>query len=315
MSSSDITKLFNIKYPIIQAGMVWVSGAKLAAAAANTGILGLIGAGSMSPELLRSQIRKAKLLTKLPFGVNVPLLYKAVEEQISVSLEEGVKIFFTSAGSPQKYTTMLKNNGCVVVHVTSTPALAVKCQDAGVDAVVAEGFEAGGHNGRDELTSMVLTPQVVESVKIPVITAGGISSGKSMAAALSLGACGVQIGSRFVATVESSAHLNFKHALLGAAPNSTALCMKGLVPVRLLKNKFYEQIRDLEARGASSEELTLALGKGRAKRGMLEGDLDEGELEIGQVASLIKDIPTCSELVARIISEYNECITQLKPLS
>jgi enoyl-[acyl-carrier protein] reductase II len=315
MSTTNLVKLFNIKYPIIQAGMVWVSGAKLAAAASNSGVLGLIGAGSMTPELLQSQIKKAKALTNQPFGVNLPLLYKRIDEQISVCLEEGVRIFFTSAGSPSKYTSMLKGHGCIVVHVTSSPELALKCESAGVDAVVAEGFEAGGHNGRDELTSMVLIPQVVAAVKIPVIAAGGISSGKSMTAALALGASGVQIGSRFVATVESSAHTNFKNALLNASANSTALCMKNLVPVRLLKNKFYEQIRDLEARGASSEELLAALGKGRAKKGMLEGDLEEGELEIGQVASLIKDIPTCSELVARIVKEYEQCVTSLRSLA
>lgn len=310
-STNRIVKLFGTKLPIIQAGMVWVSGGKLAAAASNAGALGIIGAGSMKPDLLRHHINKAQSLTKNPLAVNLPLLYHGIEEQIAVCLELGIKIFFTSAGSPKKFTPMLKSNNCVVVHVTSAPDLAKKCEDAGVDAVVAEGFEAGGHNGRDELTTMVLIPQVVDSVKIPVIAAGGIGDGRQIAAAFALGAEGVQIGSRFAATVESSAHDNFKHAIVQAAPSSTMISMKKTVPVRLLKNKFYEQITQLEDRCASAEELNNLLGKGRAKAGMLDGDLENGELEIGQVAGMIRDIPTCQTLVDRLVAEYAQTKSRL----
>jgi enoyl-[acyl-carrier protein] reductase II len=305
VSTNRIVKIFGIQHPIIQAGMVWVSGGKLAAAAANAGALGLIGAGSMKPDLLKHHINKAKSLTQKPIGVNLPLLYHGVEEQIAICLDAGIRIFFTSAGSPKKYTPMLKSNGAIVVHVTSTPELAKKCEDAGVDAVVAEGFEAGGHNGRDEITTMVLIPEVVDAVKIPVIAAGGIADGRQMAAALALGADAIQVGSRFAATVESSAHINFKNAIVQASPTSTMLAMKKTVPVRLLKNKFYEEISLLEKRGASAEELNAHLGKGRAKAGMLDGDLDTGELEIGQVSGMIDDIPTCQDLVTRMIREYN----------
>lgn len=308
-SENPITKLFAIRAPIIQAGMVWVSGGKLAAAAANAGALGLIGAGSMKPDLLRQHIIKAKALTNNPIGVNLPLLYHGIEEQISVCLELGIKIFFTSAGSPKKFTPMLKTNGCTVVHVTSTPELAKKCEDAGVDAVVAEGFEAGGHNGRDEITTLVLIPQVVDAVKIPVIAAGGIADGRQMAAAMMLGASGVQIGSRFAATLESSAHEKFKQAILSASATSTMLSMKKTVPVRLLKNKFYEEITKLEDRCATAQELQDHLGKGRAKAGMLEGDLDNGELEIGQVAGMIKDIPSCQQLVERLVEGYRKALS------
>lgn len=311
MSKNRIVDLFKIKYPVIQAGMVWVSGAKLAAASANAGALGLIGGGSMSPDLLRSQIQKAKSLTPHPFGVNLPLLYKKIEEQLEVCLEEGVRIFFTSAGSPKKFTQKLKDQKCTVVHVVSSPELAKKCEDAGVDAIVAEGFEAGGHNGRDELTTMVLIPQVIESVKIPVIAAGGIADGYSMAAAFCLGAEGVQVGSRFAATLESSAHGHFKQAILEATFNSTMLCMKSTIPVRLLKNEFYAKINALEKSGASDSEVLALLGSGRARKGMLEGDLAEGELEIGQVAGLIRDLPSCDDLVKRMIREYNLRIAQL----
>lgn len=307
-SKNSITKLFGIRTPIIQAGMVWVSGGKLAAAAANAGALGLIGAGSMKPDLLKQHILKAKSRTNNPIGVNLPLLYQGIEEQIGVCLELGIKIFFTSAGSPKKYTPMLKSNGCTVVHVTSTPDLAKKCEDAGVDAVVAEGFEAGGHNGRDEITTLVLIPQVVDAVKIPVIAAGGIADGRQMAAAMMLGASGVQIGSRFAATIESSAHQNFKQAIISASPTATMLSMKKTVPVRLLKNKFYDEINKLEERCASVEELQAHLGKGRAKAGMLDGDLDKGELEIGQVAGMIKDIPSCDTLVKRLMDEYRKAV-------
>ncbi|MEI6832886.1 MAG: DUF561 domain-containing protein [bacterium] len=307
-SKNSITKLFGIRAPIIQAGMVWVSGGKLAAAAANAGALGLIGAGSMKPDLLKQHILKAKSLTNNPIGVNLPLLYQGIEEQIGVCLELGIKIFFTSAGSPKKYTPMLKSHDCTVVHVTSTPDLAKKCEDAGVDAVVAEGFEAGGHNGRDEITTLVLIPQVVDAVKIPVIAAGGIADGRQMAAAMMLGASGVQIGSRFAATIESSAHENFKQAIISASPTATMLSMKKTVPVRLLKNKFYDEINKLEERCATAEDLQAHLGKGRAKAGMLDGDLDNGELEIGQVAGMIKDIPSCETLVKRLVEEYSKAL-------
>lgn len=307
-SNNPVTKLFGTRTPIIQAGMVWVSGGKLAAAAANAGALGLIGAGSMKPDLLKQHILKAQALTKNPFGVNLPLLYHGIEDQIAVCLDLGINIFFTSAGSPKKYTAFLKSKGCTVVHVTSTPELAKKCEDAGVDAVVAEGFEAGGHNGRDEITTMVLIPQVVDRVEIPVIAAGGIADGRQIAAALMLGASGVQIGSRFAATAESSAHPNFKKAILEATPTSTMLSMKKAVPVRLLKNKFYEEITKLEERCATPSELEAHLGKGRAKAGMLDGDLDNGELEIGQVAGMINDVPLCKDLVERMLSEYSKAL-------
>ncbi|EQC49353.1 putative enoyl-[acyl-carrier-protein] reductase II [Bacteriovorax sp. BSW11_IV] len=308
---SPITDLFGIQYPIIQAGMVWVSGAKLAAAASNAGCLGLIGAGSMKPDLLRSQIQKAKKLTSKPFGVNIPLLYHLVEEQINVCLEEGVKIFFTSAGSPKKWTQYLKDHGAIVVHVTSTPELAKKCEEAGCDAVVVEGFEAGGHNGRDEITTMCLIPQVVDSLKIPVIAAGGIGDGRAILASFALGADAVQLGTRFALTIESSAHDNFKKAIQNAKSGDTKLVMKQLVPVRLLKNKFYDQVIELENRCATNDEMNELLGKGRAKAGMLEGNMDMGELEIGQVSALLKDIPTCEQLVQDLISEYHKALTRV----
>ena len=313
MTLPNVYQLFGVRLPIVQAGMVWVSGGKLAAAAANAGILGLIGAGSMTPELLRMHIIKAQSLTSKPFGINLPLLYSRAQEQISVALELGVRIFFTSAGSPKLFTMMLKDKGCVVVHVTSTPELAVKCEAAGVDAVVAEGFEAGGHNGRDELTTTVLIPQVVRAVKIPVIAAGGIATGGGIAAALSLGAQGVQIGTRFAATVESSAHLAFKEAIVNANPTATMLAMRQLVPVRLIKNSFYEKVAALESHGCSKEELASLLGKGRAKLGMFEGDLVNGELEIGQIAGLVEDIPTVATLVTRLEDEYHSAVMALLP--
>lgn len=315
-----LSKLFGTRLPIVQAGMVWVSGGKLAAAAANAGCLGLVGAGSMKPDVLRAQILKAQALVasqndnevgnehKKPgvFGVNLPLLYSGVQEQLDTALGLGVKVFFTAAGSPKKWTGYLKDKGCVVVHVTSSPELAIKCEEAGVDAVVAEGFEAGGHNGRDEITTMALIPQVRDAVKIPVIAAGGIGDGRGIAAALALGADGVQIGSRFAATVESSGHLAFKEAVARANPGDTMLVMKQLVPVRLLKNKFFEQIRAMEERGATKDELAQFLGKGRAKLGMHDGNLEEGELEIGQISGLVRDIPTVKDLVARLLREYAE---------
>ena len=286
-------------------------GGKLAAAAANAGALGLIGAGSMKPDLLKHHITKAQSLTSNPIGVNLPLLYHGIEEQIAVCLDAGIRIFFTSAGSPKKFTPMLKSNGALVIHVTSTPDLAKKCEDAGVDAIVAEGFEAGGHNGRDEITTMVLIPEVVDAVKIPVIAAGGIADGRQMAAAFALGADGVQVGSRFAATTESSAHEKFKNAIVQATPTSTMLSMKKTVPVRLLKNKFYDEITAMEIKGASADDINAHLGKGRAKAGMLDGDLDQGELEIGQVSGMIGDIPTCQELVARMVKEYDHARSRM----
>lgn len=291
--------------------MVWVSGGKLAAAASEAGALGLIGAGSMKPDLLKAHIVKAQSLTTKPIGINLPLLYAGVEDQIKVALDAGIRIFFTSAGSPKKWTPLLKNHGCTVVHVTSSPDLAKKCEDAGCDAVVAEGFEAGGHNGRDEITTLVLIPQVVDAVKIPVIAAGGIADGRGIAAAMALGAAGVQIGTRFAATVESSAHENFKQAIVAARADATFLTMKQLVPVRLLRNEFCDEIRAMEARCATQEELSAHLGKGRAKAGMLDGDMLGGELEIGQVCAMVADVPTCADLVARLEREYAAAIQNL----
>jgi enoyl-[acyl-carrier protein] reductase II len=314
MAQGDrIRSLFGIASPIVQGGMVYCSGSKLAAAVSNAGGLGLLGAGSMKPDLLREKIRAVRLVCNKPFGVNIPLLYHGVEEQIKIAVEEGIRIFFTSAGNPKTYTKLLKDQGCTVVHVTATPELAKKCEAAGVDAIVAEGFEAGGHNGRDEITTMTLIPQVVKSVTIPVIAAGGIGSGAAIAAALTLGADGVQIGSRFVATVESSAHDNFKKMITGMGPADTMLCLKRLVPVRLAKNKFYREVAQAESRCASDAELTQLLGSGRARQGMLDGDIEDGELEIGQVSAIIKDIPTVAELFKRFAVEYQETISRLAP--
>lgn len=311
LPNSPLIKLFKIKYPIIQAGMVWVSGAKLAAASANAGCLGLIGAGSMKPDLLKSQIIKAKSLTQHSVGINIPLLYKDVETQIEVALEQGIRIFFTSAGSPKKFTSYLKGKGCVVVHVCSTPEQALKCELAGCDAVVAEGFEAGGHNGIDEITTMALIPQVTKQLKIPVIAAGGIANGSQIAAALALGASAVQIGTRFVCTEESSAHDKFKEMIIQSKPGDTRLMMKNLVPVRLLKNKFFDEVEQLEKKSASKEELAQLLGKGRAKLGMLDGQLEDGELEIGQVCSMIRDLPTVQNCVTQLINEFNLAVQRL----
>jgi enoyl-[acyl-carrier protein] reductase II len=306
----NICSLLPIEYPIIQAGMVWVSGGKLAAAAANAGILGVVGAGSMKPDILELHLKKAISLTTHPerLAVNVPLLYEKTKEQIEISLKLGIKVFITSAGTPKTYTRWLKDQGCTVIHVTSSPELAQKCEAAGCDAVIAEGFEAGGHNGRDEITTMVLIPQVVDAVKIPVIAAGGLGDGRAIAAAMCLGAQGAQLGTRFVATQESSAHDHFKQAILDAVPGSTMLMMKSVVPVRLFKNKFYEDVRKLEERGATKEELIELLGHGRARKGMLEGDMQEGEIEIGQVSALVKDIPTVKDLVERLITEQRQAL-------
>jgi enoyl-[acyl-carrier protein] reductase II len=305
-----ISSLFPIDYPLIQAGMVWVSGGKLAAASANAGILGVIGAGSMKPELLKLHLEKAKALTHRHdrLAVNVPLLYEKTGEQLKTALELGIKNIITSAGSPKTYTSWLKDQGCTVIHVVSTPEFARKCEQAGCDGVIAEGFEAGGHNGRDELTTLSLIPQVVDAVKIPVIAAGGIGDGRGIAAVMCLGAQGAQLGTRFVATVESSAHEKFKEAVIKSTPTSTMLAMRKSVPVRLLKNKFYQEIKNLEDRCASKEDLENYLGQGRAKKGMLEGDVEEGELEIGQIASLIQDIPSVAQLVQRLVREQRHSL-------
>jgi len=301
---NKITDLFNIQHPIIQAGMVWTSGWRLASAASNSGCLGLIGAGSMHPEVLREHIQKCKLATSKPFGVNVPMLYPEIEKILNIIIEEGVKIVFTSAGNPKTWTGWLKERDIKVAHVVGSLKFAQKSADAGCDAVVAEGFEAGGHNGRDETTTMVLIPMVRNAVKIPLIAAGGIATGRQMLAAMVLGADGVQIGSRFAASEESSLHANFKKKITELNEGDTQLSLKKLVPVRLVKNKFFKQVQDAEDKGASSEELQNILGRARAKKGMFEGDLEEGELEIGQVSALLKEIKPVKKIVEEIISEY-----------
>ena len=309
---NPINQLFNIKYPIIQGGMIWCSGWELAAAVSNSGGLGLIGAGSMYPDILREQIKKCKQATNKPFGVNVPLLYPNIEEHMKIIVEEGVKIVFTSAGNPKTWTKHLKDNGVTVVHVVSNVKFALKCQEAGVDAIVAEGFEAGGHNGREETTTLVLIPQVKKAITIPLIAAGGIGSGQAIAAAFALGADGVQIGSRFVATHESSAHINFKNAIVEAKEGDTQLSLKQLTPVRLIKNEFYKKVNELETKGASSEELTTLLGRGRAKKGMFEGDMIEGELEIGQISGAIDKIQSVEEVINELVTEYNQTIKKIE---
>ena len=306
-----LQKLFGIEYPIIQGGMVWVSGAKLAAAVSNAGGLGLIGAGSMKPELLREHIRKANLLTNKPFGVNLPLLRGDIEELMDIVLEEKVPVLFTSAGSAKKYTTRLKEAGCVVVHVVPGVSFARKVEDAGCDAVVAEGFEAGGHNGVDMVTTMALIPQVVDTVQIPVIAAGGISDGRGIAAALALGASGVQIGTRFAATLESSAHENYKQALVDSDDRSTVFHLRQIGPARMLRNIWTERIRAAEERGASVEEIRDLLGSKRERLGIFEGDLEEGQVEAGQGSGLIHDIPSVRELMERFVREYEETVTLL----
>ena len=303
---NSITKLFNIKYPIIQGGMIWNSGYKLASAVSNAGGLGLIGAGSMYPEVLREHIQKCKKATDKPFGVNIPMLYPNIEEIMQIVKEEGVKIVFTSAGNPKTWTPFLKENGIAVVHVVSSTKFALKAQDAGVDAVVAEGFEAGGHNGRDETTTLTLIPMVKEQVTIPVIAAGGIASGRGMLAAMCLGADGVQMGSRFAASTESSAHDNFKKTIVETKEGDTQLTLKELAPVRLIKNKFYNDVQELYAKCPSKEDLENLLGKRRAKRGMFEGDLVEGELEIGQIAGIIHDILPVQNIMENVIQEFNQ---------
>ena len=310
-----MTKLFNTRYPIIQAGMVWNSGWKLASAASNSGILGLIGAGSMYPEVLRKHIQKCTAATSKPFGVNVPLLYPNIKEIMQIIVDEGVKIVFTSAGNPSDWTSWLKKHDITVVHVVSSVKFAQKAETAGVDAVVAEGFEAGGHNGREETTTFALVPMVCKSVSIPVIAAGGIATGRAMLAAMTLGAHGVQIGSRFVASTESSAHEAFKNLVVSAQEGSTKLTLKELTPVRLLKNKFFNELMDLYKNNPTSDELKAHLGRGRAKKGMFEGDLDEGELEIGQIAAIIDDILPVSEIVKNLVTEFNSAAAEIGNLT
>ncbi|KAA5822394.1 nitronate monooxygenase [Algibacter amylolyticus] len=302
--ANRITTLFGIKHPIIQAGMVWNSGWRLASASSNSGILGLIGAGSMYPDVLREHIKKCKKATHKPFGVNVPMLYPNIQEIMDIIVEEGVKIVFTSAGNPKTWTAWLKERGITVVHVVSSVKFALKAQEAGVDAIVAEGFEAGGHNGRDETTTLALIPMVKEQIQIPIIAAGGIATGSAMLATMILGADGVQIGSRFVASNESSAHQDFKKVVVDAKEGDTQLTLKELAPVRLIKNKFYNQVQDLYKTAPTVEQLKALLGRARAKRGMFEGDLEEGELEIGQIAGLIHDIKPVATIVQDIIMEF-----------
>lgn len=298
-----ITELFGIDFPLIQAGMIWASGWRLASAVSNAGGLGMLGSGSMYPDVLREHIRKCRAATQRPFAVNVPLLYPDIDQHIQIILEEGVKIVFTSAGNPRTWTAMLKEKGVTVVHVVSSSKFARKAEEAGCDAVVAEGFEAGGHNGREETTSLVLTPAVAAAVKIPVISAGGIATGRQMLAAMILGAEGVQMGSRFVASEEASSHQAFKEAVINTNEGDTVLTLKQLTPVRLIRNPFYEQVRDAEARCASADELKTLLGRGRAKKGMFEGNLQEGELEIGQVSSMLDSILPAAEIVKKVQAE------------
>ena len=305
-----ITKLFNIKYPIVQAGMIWASGWRLASAVSNAGALGLIGSGSMYPEVLREHIQKCKAATPKPFGVNVPLLYPDIDKHIQIIIEEKVPIVFTSAGNPKTWTSVLKEQGIKVVHVVSSSKFALKAQDAGCDAVVAEGFEAGGHNGREETTTMVLVPAVSAAVEIPVLAAGGIATGRQMLAAMVLGADGVQVGSRFVACPEASSHEKFKNLVITSAEGDTQLTLKQLTPVRMLKNNFFAQVQKAEQQGASVDELKKLLGRARAKHGMFEGDMEEGELEIGQVSALIKEIKPAAEIVKEIWNEFEATLKQ-----
>ncbi len=306
-----ITHLFNIKYPIIQGGMIWCSGWELASAVSNAGGLGLIGSGSMYPEVLKKHIQKCKKATNLPFGVNVPLLYPNIEEHIDIIIKEGVKIVFTSAGNPKSWTQKLKDNGITVVHVIANTKFAQKAQEAGVDAIVAEGFEAGGHNGKEETTTLCLIPQIKKITSIPLIAAGGIASGRAMLATMALGADGVQIGSRFAASKESSASDEFKKAIISAKEGDTKLMLKQLTPVRLLKNEFSELVNLAEQKGSSVEELSALLGRGRAKKGMFEGNLTEGELEIGQVSAMIDEIKTAKQIIDEIIEEYQTAKSEI----
>jgi enoyl-[acyl-carrier protein] reductase II len=315
MSSNRICDLFGIKYPIIQAGMVWCSGWRLASAVSNSGGLGIIGSGSMHPEILEEHIRKAKIATDKPFGVNVPLLNPEIEGIMKVIIDEKVKIVFTSAGSPKKWTSFLKDHGIIVTHVVSSAAFAVKSEEAGVNAIVAEGFEAGGHDGREETTTITLIPSVRRATTLPLMAAGGIATGRAMLSAMILGADGVQIGSRFAVSNESSAHENFKKRVVDTGEGETYLTLKKLTPVRMIKNKFFEQVQEAENRCASIEELKILLGRGRSKRGMFEGELDEGELEIGQVSSLIDSILPASAIMKNILNEYNSALSDLQSKS
>ncbi len=308
---NKITELFKIQYPVIQAGMIWTSGWKLAAAVSNAGGLGLLGAGSMYPQVLLEHIKKCKAATDKPFGVNIPMLYPDLDQLLQIILDEGVKIVFTSAGNPKTYTSFLKEHGITVVHVVSSVKFALKAQEAGVDAVVAEGFEAGGHNGRDETTTMVLIPVVKEKITIPLIAAGGIANGKQMLAAMVLGADAVQVGSRFVASEEASSHEAFKKEVVDAQEGDTQLTLKELAPVRLLKNKFYQEVQEAYAKGATAEELQQLLGRARAKKGMFEGDLEHGELEIGQVSALIHGILPAATIVKELITEYSYALAHM----
>lgn len=309
---NKITELFNTQLPIIQGGMIWNSGWKLASAVSNSGGLGLIGAGSMYPEVFKEHVQKCKKATNQPFGVNLPLLYPQMDEMIKIVLEEEVKIVFSSAGNPKVYTSILQENGVKVVHVVSSVKFALKAQEAGVDAVVAEGFEAGGHNGRDETTTLCLIPMVKKAVNIPVIAAGGIGTGNTMLAAMILGADGVQVGSRFAASTEASSHQNFKDEIVKAKEGDTMLTLKDVTPVRLIKNDFFNQINEAILKGATPEEQREILGRGRAKKGMFEGDLNEGELEIGQISGMIDSIKPVSEIITEIMVEYR---TSLKGLT
>ncbi|MGG7034929.1 MAG: NAD(P)H-dependent flavin oxidoreductase [Flavobacterium sp.] len=303
---NKITQLFNIKYPVIQGGMIWNSGYKLASAVSNAGGLGLIGAGSMYPEVLREHIQKCKKATDKPFGVNIPMLYPNIDEIMNIVVEEGVKVVFTSAGNPKTWTSFLKEKGITVVHVVSSSKFALKAQEAGVDAVVAEGFEAGGHNGREETTTFTLIPMVREQISIPLIAAGGIATGRGMLAAMILGADGVQMGSRFAASFESSAHDNFKETIINTKEGDTIVTLKELAPVRLVKNKFYQDVQALYAECPTVDELKDLLGRARAKRGMFEGDLEEGELEIGQIAGLINDIQPVQTIMDNLIADFEK---------
>jgi enoyl-[acyl-carrier protein] reductase II len=304
--SNRITKLFNTNFPLVQAGMVWASGWRLASAVSNAGALGLIGSGSMYPDVLKEHIHKCKSATSRSFGVNVPLLYSDIDKHIQICIEEGVKIVFSSAGNPKTWTSVLKEKGITVVHVVSSSRFAKKAEEAGCDAVVAEGFEAGGHNGREETTTMVLVPAVVNAVKIPVVAAGGIVTGRQMLAAMVMGAEGAQMGSRFVASEEASSHIEFKRAVINSREGDTILTMKQLTPVRVIKNKFFEEIMQAELRGATVDELKAILGRARAKKGMFEGNLDEGELEIGQGSALLHDILPAAEIVKKVWTEFEE---------
>ena len=310
-----IKELFGIKYPIIQGGMIWCSGWELASAVSNAGGLGLIGSGSMYPEVLREHIQKCKKATDKPFGVNIPLMYPNIDEHIQIIIDEGVKIVFSSAGNPKKYTSYLQENGIIVVHVIANTKFALKSVEAGVDAIVAEGFEAGGHNGKDEITTMCLIPKIADEVNIPVIAAGGIGDGRAMLAAMCLGADGVQIGSRFAVCKESSAHENFKNYVFDAKDGATDLTLKEITAVRLLKNEFYQKIQEAYLAEATTKELKELLGRGRAKKGMFEGNLSEGELEIGQVSSMINKMQTSKEIIDEIIDDFNNAKSHLQTLN